>query len=212
MRPCQADRSLQSNRRRQPPDSVFGDPLQRNTAIGLVASLVLAGGKLLAGLLGNSSALIADAVESLADSVGSLIVWQGLRVAKRPPDDAHPYGYGRAEALAALSVGAMLVIAAVVIVTKAFDEILTPHAAPAPWTLAVLVGVIVVKEILFRIVLRGADLLESDAARADAWHHRSDAITSAAAFIGVTVAIWGPSLLNAPHPRIDQALGARSRD
>lgn len=173
--------------------------LKRNTLIGLVVSLLLAIGKFLAGVLGHSSALIADAVESLADTVGSIVVWQGFRVASREPDEDHPYGYGRAETMSALTVGALLVIAAAYIVVRAFAEILTPHAAPHPWTLLVLVGVIITKELLFRVVLRGADELRSDAARADAWHHRSDAITSAAAFLGVSVAIWGPSRLDMPR-------------
>lgn len=172
--------------------------LQRNTLIGLVVSLLLAVGKMIAGLAGRSSALVADAVESIADSFGSLVVWWGLRVGSRAPDEAHPYGYGRAETLAALAVGLMLVGAAVLIVVQAVREIVTPHGAPAPWTLAVLGAVVVVKEVLFRFVLRGAEAHGSDAARADAWHHRSDAITSAAAFIGIAVAVWGPGLLDAP--------------
>lgn len=173
--------------------------LQRNTLIGLVASILLAIGKFVVGLLGNSSAIIADAVESFADAIGSLVVLQGLRVAGRAPDENHPYGYGKAEALAALAVGALLMAAAAGIVAEAFREMLTPHAAPAPWTLYVLIAVIVVKEGLFRLVLRGAEEFHSDAARADAWHHRSDAITSAAALLGVAVAVWGPRLLNAPN-------------
>lgn len=173
--------------------------LRVNTVIGLFVSLLLAIGKLLAGIFGRSSALIADAVESLADTASSVIVWHGLRVASKPPDEDYPYGYGKAEALAALIVGIMLVAAALLIVISAFEQILTPHEAPAGWTLLVLVAVIAVKESLFRFVLRGAEAFESDAASADAWHHRSDAITSAAAFIGVAVAIWGPSLLNAPN-------------
>jgi len=173
--------------------------LQRNTLVGLVVSILLAGGKFVAGILGHSSAIVADGVESLADTIGSLTIWQGFRVASRKPDADHPYGYGRAETLAALSVGALLVVAAVVIVAKAFRDMLSPHSAPAAWTLMVLVGVIVTKEILFRLVLRGAEMFESDAARADAWHHRSDAITSAAAFIGVSIAIWGPDMFNAPR-------------
>jgi cation diffusion facilitator family transporter len=172
--------------------------LQRNTLVGLVVSILLAAGKLVAGILGHSSAMVADGVESLADTVGSIAIWQGFRVASRKPDADHPYGYGRAETLAALSVGALLVVAAVVIVAKAFRDMLSPHSAPAAWTLLVLVGVIAAKEILFRLVLRGAELFESDAARADAWHHRSDAITSAAAFLGVSIAIWGPGMFNAP--------------
>lgn len=168
--------------------------LQRNTLIGLLVGLALAGGKLLAGLMGHSSALVADAVESMADTVGSLVVWQGFRVADRPADEAHPYGYGRAEALSGLSVGALLLIAAVIIAVRAVEDLLTPHDAPAAWTLAVLVGVIIVKELLFRLINAGATKHQSDAARADAWHHRADAITSLAAFIGVAIAVWGPGL------------------
>jgi cation diffusion facilitator family transporter len=173
--------------------------LQRNTIIGLIASIALAGGKLVAGVLGPSSALIADAVESLADTIGSLVVWHALRVADKPADEEHPYGYGRAEAIAALAVGALLLAAAALIVVKSADAMLTTHTAPAPWTLAVLVGVIAIKEGLFRFILAGADLNDSDAARADAWHQRSDAITSAAAFVGVTVAVWGPGWFGMPR-------------
>jgi cation diffusion facilitator family transporter len=166
--------------------------LRQNTLIGLVASLVLAMIKLVAGFTGRSSALIADAVESIADTIGSILVWHALRVAARPPDLRHPYGYGRAEAVAALTVGGMLVAAALLILVKAFQEIIVPHEPPAAWTLIVLVAVIAVKEVLFRLVMRGAKQHDSDAARADAWHHRADAITSAAAFVGVSIAVWGP--------------------
>ncbi|MBL8853818.1 MAG: cation transporter [Planctomycetaceae bacterium] len=172
--------------------------LLQNTLIGLFVSLLLAVVKLLAGVFGRSSALVADAVESLADAVGSILVWQAVRVAARPPDPSHPYGYGKAEALAALSVGGLLVVAAIYIVIKAFTEILIPHESPAAWTLAVLALVVAVKELLFRFVMRGAAELNSDAARADAWHHRSDAITSAAALIGVSIAVWGPGLTGIP--------------
>ncbi|MFI4883131.1 MAG: cation diffusion facilitator family transporter [Phycisphaerales bacterium JB064] len=173
--------------------------LRRNTIAALVASVLLAAGKFVAGVLGHSTALVADGVESLADAIGSVIVWQGLRVAGREPDERHPYGYGRAETVAALLVGALLLLAALLIVGRAFEEIVRPHRAPAAWTLLALVGVIVVKEGLFRLLLRGAELYESPAARADAWHHRSDAITSAAAFVGVAVAVWGPGLTGVPE-------------
>src|SRR3954470_9365388 len=94
--------------------------LQRNTIVGLIASIVLAVVKLSAGLIGQSSALVADAVESLADTIGSILVWQALRVASKPPDASHPYGYGKAEAVATLAVGGLLVAAAVLIVSEAF--------------------------------------------------------------------------------------------
>ncbi|QOI99901.1 MAG: cation transporter [Phycisphaeraceae bacterium] len=173
--------------------------LERNTLIGLAVSVILAAGKIIAGVLGRSSALIADGVESLADTVGSVVVWMGLRVADREPDAAHPYGYGRAETVAALTVGGLLIAAAMLIVVNAVGDIMTPHDAPAAWTLIVLVVVVAVKEFLFRRVLRGAERFDSDAAKADAWHHRSDAITSAAAFIGVLIAVVGPGLFDAPR-------------
>jgi len=175
-----------------------GDPLQRNTIIGLVASLALACGKMVAGVVGHSSALVADAVESLADTIGSMIVWHGFRVANQPPDQDYPYGYGKAEAIAAFCVGAMLIVAAVVIVVNAVHDMMTPHGAPASWTLIVLVVVIVLKEALSRFIMRGAKAYESSAAHADAMHHRADAVSSGAAFVGVTIAVWGPRWFDAP--------------
>lgn len=172
--------------------------LKRNTILGLVISLCLAVGKFIAGVLGHSTALIADAVESFADAVSSIIVWQGIRIASKDPDERHPYGYGRAETVAAFCVGALLIAAAAVIVVKSAGEMLRPHQPPAKWTLLVMLAVIVIKEALFRIVLKGANDFQSDAARADAWHHRADAITSIAAFAGIIIAIWGPALFNMP--------------
>ncbi len=166
----------------------------RNAALGLGVSVLLALGKLAAGLAGRSTALVADAVESLADSLGSIIVLSGLVVADRPADEQHPYGYGKAEALAALGVGVLLALSAAAIVAQSVHEMLTPHAAPAWWTLVVLGVVVVIKEVLFRRTLATAEALGSDAGRADAWHHRSDAITSVAAFVGVGVAVYGPGL------------------
>ncbi len=183
----------------QPPDKPPPRALLRNTLIALVASILLALGKLVAGLLGNSTALIADAVESLADALGSLVVWQALRVSARPPDDNHPYGYGKAEAVAALCVGILLFVAAALIVVESFQQLFTPHSPPAVWTLIVLLAVILIKEGLFRLLVRGAKCHASSAAHADAWHQRSDAMTSLAAFLGVTVAIWGPRATGIPE-------------
>lgn len=158
---------------------------------GLLVNGVLALVKLVAGILGNSYALIADAVESLADLFSSLIVWGGLRVSSRDPDDRYPFGYGKAESVSAAIVGLILVLAAIGIGVEAVREIQTPHHAPAPFTLLVLVLVVVVKEGLFRYVLRGARQLGSLVVSADAWHHRSDAITSAFAFVGISLALLG---------------------
>jgi cation diffusion facilitator family transporter len=158
---------------------------------GLIANGVLALVKLLAGILGHSYALIADAVESVADIFSSLVVWGGLRLASRDADERYPFGYGKAESVSSAIVGFMLVGAALGIAIEAVREILTPHHAPAPFTLIVLVLVVVIKETLFRRVSRGAEELGSQAVRADAWHHRADAITSAAAFVGISIALIG---------------------
>jgi len=158
---------------------------------GLVVNAALALAKLLAGVLGHSYALIADAVESIADIFSSLVVWSGLRVAARNADERYPFGYGKAESISTFIVGLMLVGAALGIAIEAVREILTPHHAPAPFTLAVLVAVVAIKEVLFRRVSRSAVELGSGAVAADAWHHRADAITSAAAFVGISVALLG---------------------
>lgn len=163
----------------------------RTTQVGLLVNMGLAIVKLVAGIVGTSYALIADAIESTADVFSSLIVWTGLRIAARSADESYPFGYGKAEALAAAAVGLMLIGAAVVISIEATREIITPHHAPAPFTLIVLVGVVLVKELLFRRVLHVGEELASTAVTADAWHHRSDAITSSAAFVGISVALLG---------------------
>jgi cation diffusion facilitator family transporter len=163
----------------------------RASAIGLVINLLLGAGKLTAGILGTSYALIADAIESLGDSVGSIVVWRGLQIASRPPDHNHPYGHGKAEPVAAALVSLLLFGAAVGIAVQAVREIALPHRAPAPFTLLVLLGVVVVKEILFRFVLRVGHQVRSHAVHADAWHHRSDAITSGLAAVGITIAVVG---------------------
>lgn len=163
----------------------------RSTQAGMAVNVMLAALKLVAGFLGNSYALIADGIESSADILSSIIVWSGLRIAAREADEDYPFGYGKAESLAAALVALMMLIAAVAIAVEAIREVITPHHAPAPFTLAVLVGVIVAKEVLFRRVFAvGADV-GSAAVRTDAWHHRSDAITSAAAFVGISIALVG---------------------
>ncbi len=173
---------------------MLGDRLHRSlraTFLGLSVNAVLAGGKLAAGLLGHSHALVADAVESFADLFSSLIVWRGLVVAAAPADAEHPYGHGKAEPIAAAIVANILLLAAAWITFRAIQEVLEPKTRPAPFTLAVLLGVVLVKEGLFRFVLREAKSVESSAVLADAWHHRSDAITSIAAAIGISIALIG---------------------
>jgi cation diffusion facilitator family transporter len=163
----------------------------RSAQSGLLVNAVLAVIKILAGVLGNSYALVADGIESTADVFSSTIVWSSLRIAERDADTEYPFGYGKAETLAAAVVSLMLLAAAIAIAIEAIREIVTPHHAPAPFTLVVLVGVVLVKELLFRKVHEVGVQVGSDAVRADAWHHRSDAISSLAAFIGISIAIAG---------------------
>lgn len=157
----------------------------------MLVNTILALVKLVAGLVGNAYVLVADAVESIADVFSSLIVIGGLHVASRDPDEEYPFGYGKAEALAGAVVALVLLGAAVSITLTAIHEIRTPHHTPAPFTLVVLVLVIITKEVLFRQVTVVGEEIGSTAVKSDAFHHRSDAITSAAAFIGISVALIG---------------------
>lgn len=163
----------------------------RAALLGLVASAALALVKLVSGLVGHSYALVADAIESFADIASSVIVWQGLAVARTPADVDHPYGHGKAEPLAAAAVAALLIASAVGISVQAVREIITPHHMPAAFTFWVLLGVVATKETLFRVVHRVGQATASGAVQADAWHHRSDAMTSGAAAIGIAVARLG---------------------
>lgn len=163
----------------------------RATFLGLATNVALTIVKFFAGVLGHSQALIADAVESLADIFSSIIVWRGLVVAETPPDDDHPYGHGKAEPLAAAIVSAMLLLAAGLIAFQSLSGMIEPRVATSPWTLIILIVVIAVKEALFRFVLRESETVASSAVETDAWHHRSDAITSAAAFIGISISVIG---------------------
>ncbi len=158
---------------------------------GLMVNALLVLVKLVAGIVGHANALVADAVESSADIFSSFIVWTGLSIAARPADKDHPYGHGKAEPIAAAIVSLMLVGAAVGIAVMATHEILRPHHLPAPFTLFVAAGVIVIKEILYRRVSRVGREVGSTVIAADAWHHRADAISSLAAFVGISIALIG---------------------
>jgi cation diffusion facilitator family transporter len=163
----------------------------RFAQVGVVINVGLAAAKLAAGIAGHAYALVADAVESLADVFASLIVWGGLHISSQPPDEDHPFGHGKAEALAAAVVAMMLVGAAIVIALHSIHEIRTPHRTPAPWTLIVLVVAMAIKWLLARKVHAVGASTGSRAVEADAAHHLSDAVTSAAAFIGISIAVLG---------------------
>jgi len=171
----------------------------RPVQAGIMWNAVLAMVKLIAGVVGNTYALIADAIESSADVFTSAIVYRGLQVSSRAPSEAYPFGYGKAEPMAAAVVSLTLLGAGIGIAIQAIREILTPHLAPAPWTLAVLVAVIVVKGVLSRRIGAVGAKLESTAVQADAWHHLSDALTSTAAFIGIAIAVVGSRFRPGTH-------------
>ncbi len=153
-----------------------------NTALAII--------KAAAGYFGNSYALIADAIESTADIFASLLVLFGIKYSSRPADENHPYGHGRAEALITFIVVGFLITSATVIAYESVVNIQTPHNLPKPWTLFVLGAIILWKEISFRLVMKRSKETNSSSLEADAWHHRSDAITSIAAFAGISIALF----------------------
>src|SRR4051794_29475025 len=163
----------------------------RVALIGMMVNVVLAAAKISAGLFGNSYVLIADGIESTLDIAGSAVIWGGLKFAARPPDETHPYGHGKAEPLAAALVAIGVLLASIGLAIQSVREIFTPHHGPAPFTLVVLIVVVVVKEFLYRVVMRLGKNVESTAVKTDAWHHRAHALTSIAAFVGISIALIG---------------------
>jgi len=156
---------------------------------GIVLNFVLAIVKFAGGILGGTYALIADGIESMLDVFSSTLVWAGFRVAARPPDENHPYGHGKAEPLAAMAVGLVILGAALWIAVHAVHEIITPHRAPHWATLPLLAGIVAVKWWFSRRMSRAGEIEGSTGLGAEAWHHYSDALTSAAAFVGIAIAV-----------------------
>lgn len=161
----------------------------RTTYFSIIGNTALALIKGLSGVFGNSYALIADAIESTTDIFASFLVLLGFKYAKRPADENHPYGHGKIEPLITFGVVVFLVVSATIIAHESIQNIRTPHEIPKSWTLIVLGLIIVWKEISFQIVIRKSKQTNSSSLKADAWHHRSDAITSVMAFIGISIAI-----------------------
>jgi cation diffusion facilitator family transporter len=160
------------------------------TYFSIAGNIGLAITKGIAGVLGNSYALIADAIESTTDIFASLLVLFGIKYANRPADENHPYGHGRIEPIITFIVVGFLIASAALIAYQSVVHILTPHESPKSWTLIVLVIIILWKEASFRLVIRRSNETNSSSLKADAWHHRSDAITSVAAFVGISIALY----------------------
>ena len=157
--------------------SIFG-----NAALAIVKGIV--------GVFGNSYALVADAIESTSDVFSSILVLVGLKYAAKPADENHPYGHGKAEPLITFVVVAFLIASAVIIAYTSILNIRTPHELPETYTLVVLAIIILIKEGFYRIVVKKGEEINSTSVKADAWHHRSDAITSFTAFVGISIALW----------------------
>jgi cation diffusion facilitator family transporter len=161
----------------------------RTTYFSIIGNTCLAIIKGLAGFFGNSYALVADAIESTTDIFASLLVLLGFKYAKRPADENHPYGHGKIEPIITFGIVAFLVVSATIIAYESIQNIRTPHQIPKSWTLIVLGLIIIWKEISFQIVIKKSRQINSSSLKADAWHHRSDAITSIMAFLGISIAI-----------------------
>ena len=163
----------------------------RTVIFSMLGNIALAIIKFVAGIFGNSFALIADGIESVVDVFASILVLFGIKYSARPADDNHPYGHGKAEPLITFLVVGFLIISAATIAWQSIQNIQMPHKLPESWTLWVLAGIILWKEISFQVVIRRSKKLKSTSLKGEAWHHRSDAITSVAAFIGITIALIG---------------------
>ena len=165
----------------------------KTTYFSIFGNVLLALIKGISGILGNSYALIADAIESTTDIFASLLVLLGIKYANRPADANHPYGHGRIEPLVTFLVVVFLVVSASFIAHESIQNIQHPHELPHPFTLVVLGGIILWKEVSYRIVIQKSKQIHSSSLKADAWHHRSDALTSLAAFAGIAIALsMGP--------------------
>ena len=159
------------------------------TYFSIIGNTSLALIKGLAGFFGNSYALVADAIESTTDIFASFLVLFGIKYSNRPADENHPYGHGRAEPLITFLVVGFLITSATIIAYESILNIGTPHDLPKSWTLIVLALIILWKEYSFQKVMKKSIITNSSSLKADAWHHRSDAITSIAAFIGISIAL-----------------------
>lgn len=161
----------------------------RAAQYSMVGNLLLAGVKIVVGILGHSFAMIADGIESVSDIFSSILVWIGLKYASKPPDRNHPYGHGKAEPLITFLVVGLLIVSAIYIIIQSIFYINQPHEIPKPYVLIILGVIILAKEGFYRVIKKKSHETKSRMLEADAWHHRSDAITSLAALIGIGIAV-----------------------
>jgi len=169
----------------------------RVTVVGAVVNLALAIIKFIAGIMGHSTALVADAIHSLSDLATDLVVYMSLKISSREPDEKHPYGHGRAETIGSAVIGAAVLFVGIGV---AWEVFLKARGGELHVTglIAIMVAAasIVVKEALFRYTRRIGEKLRSESVMANAWHHRSDAVSSLAALVGITGAYMGYTILD----------------
>lgn len=171
---------------------------RKTIGISILSNFLMSGIKLSAGIFGSSFALIADGIESLADLFSSILTYLGLRYSSKPADDNHPYGHGRIEPLITFGLVLFLVLSACYIAVQSIHNMNEEHPTPSAWTLSVLAGIILWKEVSFRFVRYQARQTHSTALSGEAWHHRSDAITSIFAFVGIgVIQVFGPEYAKA---------------
>lgn len=159
------------------------------TYISIAVNVFMAAAKFITGILGNSFALVADAIESTTDVVASVFVMLGVKISIKPPDKEHPYGHGRAETLSTIAIVGFLVFSAIFIIINSIKKIYTHHELPEPYTLLVLAIVVAIKEYYYHYIKKKGKETNSSTLQADAWHHRSDAITSLTAFVGISISL-----------------------
>ena len=169
--------------------------ISRVTWGGLILNVLLCGGKILAGIVGNSAALVADGVHSLSDIATDIAILVGVRYWLSPPDSDHPYGHGRLESLVSLLIGLVLAAVGLGLGYEAGKSLLaTEKTQSTPGWIALVVAAIAVisKELVFQWMVRRGRALGSEALEANAWHHRSDALSSLPVLVAVAVAMWFP--------------------
>jgi cation diffusion facilitator family transporter len=171
------------------------DTAGRNiTLAGALVNVILIGLKFSAGIIGKSNALIADAVHSISDLFTDVVVLMGIWRGRRPPDDRHPFGHGRVEALFTSLVGMSLVATALFLGYEAARDVYLHHEShPNAWAVIGAGVSIILKEALYRYTVRAGRRMKSQLVVANAWHHRSDALSSVAVLAGVTLAQIKPS-------------------
>ncbi len=167
--------------------------INRLTAVGVLGNVLLAAFKFVAGFLGNSSAMISDAVHSLSDIVATVIAYIGARIGQKKEDHDHPYGHERFECVASIVLGAILFLTGAFIGIEGINKIISGDYGQAPEAIALVAAVvsIVTKELMYQYTMHYAKIMDSDSFKADAWHHRSDALSSIAALIGIGLAMMG---------------------